>query len=114
MDEKKPIWHAIIPGHIRGVNKTVNPMILLTGITKDGVLFRDHHWIQWHKKIGKFMPKPHSKKKVLIEFQAEEIEYLSSEGKKKGLKKIKNVKVLNRSVLSKDWYSSNFNIKEIK
>ena len=95
---------AIVPGQTRGKNKLTNPMILLIGvIEKNGRSFRDHLWIPWNTDIAKMLPRPHQRKKVLIEFSAQPMEYLSSEGIKLGLKNIKDIKILSRKVISKDF-----------
>jgi hypothetical protein len=95
---------AIVPGQTRGKNKLTNPMILLIGVIEiNGQPFRDHLWIPWNKTIAQILPRPHQKRKTLIEFSAKPMEYLSSEGIKLGLQSIKRIKVLSTGVISKDF-----------
>ncbi len=68
-----------------------DPKVLLTNVTKDGVLYRDHLWVELGNAIKKFRPKRNSYS-VSIEFEAKEFEYLSIGGTKNGLKAIRSIR----------------------
>lgn len=62
------------------------PMLLLTDVTAEGNVFRDHVWVKWSKRLSKFRFRDR------IKFTAKQIEYLSSNGTNHGLSHLRNIK----------------------
>ena len=73
---------------------TLSPKTLMLNIMSEGNEFRDHCWLHPCKRIVNFIPKSHEKDKTRIAFSARVEEYLSSHGKKQGLRHIRNVMVI--------------------
>jgi hypothetical protein len=86
-----PRYTALITRNFR--DKEFCPKVLLLEIKEKetGEIYRDHLWVKHTSKIDRFIPRT-NKKKISISFDAEECEYISSEGTKKGLARIKNIK----------------------
>ena len=87
-------YRAVLTGNLRDLEFQQPKVLLLNIVTPDGAIFRDHSWVD--RNYFTDIPKGHSKFKWLIEFDAKEKEYKSSEGLKKKLVKITNIKILNR------------------
>jgi hypothetical protein len=66
----------------------VSPMVLLLNVVDtNGTLYRDHCWVNITPKLASIIPR--SGTKLEIEIMASPFEYLSSEGKKNGLRGVK-------------------------
>ena len=68
-------------------NPVSNRMLLYKVHREDGTLFRDHNWIVISKQLDQV------RLGDTITFLAKEAEYLSSEGTKIGLKKLRDVEI---------------------
>jgi hypothetical protein len=99
---KRRRYIAILTGIRRYTNRVVEPPLLLTRVFDLDTLeeYRDHVWVRPTKALLRNLPGSHEKKKTLVMFKAIPIEYLSSEGKKKGLQKVRHLQVLDRSFYS--------------
>jgi hypothetical protein len=62
-------------------------VLLLNIVDSNGTLYRDHCWVNITPKLASLIPP--SGVKLEIEIIASPVEYLSSEGKKSGLKGVK-------------------------
>ncbi len=76
----------------RHVN-TLSPMVLLADVYQNDVLYRDHCWVNITPAIEALFPL--FSNSIDITITARKYNYISSEGKKHG---IKGVKILQRSI----------------
>lgn len=81
---------AVLTSNRRDI-KLSTPKVLLLNVYSEGKLYRDHLWIDIVKRIDPFIP---ATGKVLIEFTAKKIIYESSEGKKRGLEKLRHIRAV--------------------
>lgn len=95
---------AIITGHKRDIH-TSNPKALLAEVRfADRSLFRDHTYIPLHL-VDRLLPKAHSKKKILIAFEATLTPYTGRNGESIGLSDIVDIRPLKRNITMDEYRS---------
>lgn len=83
-------YNAIITGQRRG-----NRVLLLDIIDYDGILFRDHCWVNAADRLQSFIPAGDKKSCTRIAFSAYEYSYKHKKGSiKKNLKKLRCISYL--------------------
>jgi hypothetical protein len=92
MNNSKQVFTAYLVRNFRDVS--YDPKVLLIDIEyEDGTKFRDHMWTKKNKVISNFIPAKNNFK-TKIKFKGKIKEYISSDGPKKGIVNISNIKII--------------------
>jgi len=92
----KQLFTCVLTANKRNTNG-VSPMVLLLNVVDaTGTLYRDHCWVNLTPKLESLLPSFGTKLDISVIATA--YEYMSSEGKKNGLRGVKHYHNYNRGV----------------
>jgi len=85
-------YTAVVTTTRREIHSAHPKRMLLHVRTEGKKMYRQHLWV-YEELVSNILRTNKHRKRVIIEFTAEQIEYLSADGMKKGLKDIRDIKV---------------------